>query len=202
MKKKTVSGIMLALLLIGMSTLAFSIQSVNPDLKTLKNRNMKGNIEQARIVEHKTSSFELEELKRKLGVWEEGRNYNQIIDGHGTGLRPPTEKEWAEIADNAYIVERILLDPPIQAPSSVDHTTSSSFPPIGDQSVEGSCTTWAVGYYTKTFQEAGTRMGPIWSGMVRIIPNSSLSGSDIQSRFHLSLDQWGGRLWLLFPRRN
>ena len=145
---------MLALLLIGMSTLAFSVQPINSDLKTLKNRNKKGNIEQARIVEHKISSFELDELKRKLGVREEGRNYNQIIDGHGTGLRPPTDNEWAEIADNAYIVERILLDPPIQAPSSVDHTTKQSFPPIGDQSVEGSCTTWAVGYYTKTFQEA------------------------------------------------
>jgi len=45
-----------------------------------------------RIVEHRITPFELEELKREVGVWEGNRNYNQIIDGHGTGLQPPTEE--------------------------------------------------------------------------------------------------------------
>ncbi|MCW4012080.1 MAG: C1 family peptidase, partial [Candidatus Bathyarchaeota archaeon] len=39
-------------------------------------------------------------------------------------------------------------------PTSIDHSQSIYFPPIGDQGSEGSCVAWAVGYYTKTFQEA------------------------------------------------
>jgi len=112
------------------------------------------NEEQARIVEHRITALELEEFKRRIGVREEGRNYNEIINGHGTGLRPPTEEEWAKIADRAYFVEKILLVQQEEPPSSVDHTTKPWFPPIGNQDGEGSCTTWAVGYYTKTFQEA------------------------------------------------
>ena len=152
MKKKTFSGIILTLLLICMSTLAFNIQPLNAGLQTAKNQNEKGNNEQVKIVEHKISTSELEELISKFGVWEEGRNYNQIIDGHGTGLSPPTEEEWAEVADGSYVVEKILINQP--PPSSVDHTTKPWFPPIGNQDGEGSCTAFAVGYYTKTFQEA------------------------------------------------
>lgn len=108
-----------------------------------------------RIVEHRITPFELEELKREVGVWEGNRNYNQIIDGHGTGLQPPTEEEWVEIASKAYICEKILLDDPKkQSLSSVDHTTKPWFPPIGNQGQEGSCTAWAISYYIKTFQEA------------------------------------------------
>ena len=114
----------------------------------------KGNNEQARIIEHKVSTLELEELKQKHGVLEEGRNYNQMFDGHGTGLRPPTDKEWTEIADKLYVVENILLDQQEDPPPSIDHTVKPWFPPIGTQDGEGSCTAWAVGYYMKTFQEA------------------------------------------------
>jgi len=154
LKKKIVSVTILTLLVIGMSTLTFNNQPVNAGLKTIKNHSKEGNNEQAIIVEHKISSFELEELRWKLGVREEGKNYNLIIDGRGTGLRPPAEEEWAEIADKAYVVEKILLNQPEDPPSSIDHTVNPWFPPIGDQDGEGSCTTWAVGYYTKTFQEA------------------------------------------------
>jgi len=172
MKAKAVSGIMLTLLLLtSMLTLAFKIQPVKADLKTSEaeeslsvdeirfihnrtNHNKKGNKEQARIVEHRITSFEMKKLKRRIGVWEEGTTYNLIVNGHGTGLRPPTEEEWAEIVNKTYIVERILLNQTTQSPSSVDHTTKPWFPPIGDQDGEGSCTAWAVGYYMKTFQEA------------------------------------------------
>jgi hypothetical protein len=151
-KKKTVSAIMLTLLLVGMSTLASNIQPLNASLQTVKNQDQRGKSEQTRIIGHKISASELEELMSKLGVWEAGRNYNPIIDGRGTGLSPPTEEEWVAIADEAYVVEKILRSQP--PPSSVDHTVDPWFPPIGDQGYEGSCTAWAMGYYTKTFQEA------------------------------------------------
>jgi len=183
MSKRANTGIMLTLLLMGMLTLASNIQPVRTDFNTSEaeksflvddilfahnetNHQKEGKKEQARIFEHRITALELEKLKREIGVWEEGRNYNQIIGGHGTGLRPPTEREWAQIMDNAYIVEKILLNETIQSPFSIDHTTKPWFPPIGNQGNEGSCTAWAVGYYMKTFQEAKEHnwdlSGAIW----------------------------------------
>jgi hypothetical protein len=169
------SILVLSVFLTSLSTLAFNIQPANTNetigvetmgiksdglvdyaklaYKGIHNYNIR-NDEESRIVEHRTTALEIEKLKQMIGVGMEGRNYNQIINGHGTGLRPPTEKEWAEIANKSYIVERILLNQALQSPSSVDLTTKPWFPPIGNQDGEGSCTAWAVGYYTKTFQEA------------------------------------------------
>ena len=162
---------MLILSLIGMLTMAYKIQPAKTDSRTSEeeesfsvdalrfahngtNHNTKGNDDQARIVEHRITTLELRKLKREIGVWEEGGNYDQIINGYGTGLRPPTEDGWAEIANKTYMVERVLLNGVIQSPTSVDQTVKPWFPPIGDQGREGSCVGWAVGYYLKTFQEA------------------------------------------------
>ena len=41
-----------------------------------------------------------------------------------------------------------------EPPVAVDNSLTESFPPIGNQGAEGSCTCWATTYYTKTFQEA------------------------------------------------
>jgi hypothetical protein len=131
-EKRFVSGMMLTLLLISISTLAFDIQPVDTAPETSENYDEEGKNWEVRIVQHRTSSLELEELKRKLGILEQGGNYNLKIDGHGTGLRPPTEEEWREIADSTYFVEKILLVNEEDAPSSIDHTAGSWFPPIGD----------------------------------------------------------------------
>ena len=100
------------------------------------------------------SPDDIEELKARAGVWQPGVDYNPIIEGRGTGLKPPTEEEWAGMVGNFGIVEGIA--PPIEGPisASVDHSTSIYFPPIGNQANEGSCVAWATAYYTKTFQEA------------------------------------------------
>ena len=42
----------------------------------------------------------------------------------------------------------------MEVPSSWDNSATNWFPPIGNQGSEGSCVSWACGYYTKTFQEA------------------------------------------------
>jgi len=171
MGKKAVSGIMLTLLLASTLTIALDVKVIGAennnngsgaslliDVPQQPNHGMtlerKPSEEQARIVEHGVSALELADLKRDIGVWNDQRNYCAVINGHGTGLRAPTEEEWAEMAEDAHIVERISIDPTIQSQSSVDHSTEPWFPPIGDQGVEDSCVAWAVGYYMKTFQEA------------------------------------------------
>jgi len=104
---------------------------------------------------HRIRSDELELLEQQIGVYEEGKNYNVIIDGHGTGLRPPTEEEWREIAKRMRIVDGIsLTNPDLAKLTSIDHSQDEWFPPIGNQDGEGSCVCWAVGYYVKSYQEA------------------------------------------------
>jgi hypothetical protein len=103
------------------------------------------------VIEHKMSATELQQYKTGAGVFQEGNTYNNIVSGHGTGLSPPTSSEWTDIAKDAYVVDRITGQTP---PAAVDLTASSWFPPIGDQGNQGSCASFAVGYYCKTFQEA------------------------------------------------
>jgi len=104
------------------------------------------------IIESMISSSDLLELKSLIGVYEEGRAYPIVIDGHGTGLIPPTEEEWLKIAQSTPLVHKLAISQDL--PSSVDLSLTPWFPPIGDQGKQGSCASWAVGYYTKTFQEA------------------------------------------------
>ena len=103
------------------------------------------------VTEHKMSATELQQYKSGAGVYQEGHNYNNIVNGHGTGLSSPTSSEWTDIAKDAYVVDRIIGQTPLAA---VDLTASSWFPPIGDQGQQGSCASFAVGYYCKTFEEA------------------------------------------------
>ena len=122
---KTCSNIVLAVLLTCMIMLMLSIQIVDvaaEKVSKLKNEN------HVQIVERRITTSELGKLKTKIGVRKEGKNYNEIINGHGTGLSPPAEEEWTEILNKAYVVERILSNDPI--PSSVDHAADPWFPPI------------------------------------------------------------------------
>lgn len=121
--------------------------SVSDNIKKLVDNN-------SQLTEHKINSIELQQIKNLAGVYIEGQNYNQIISGHGSGLRPPSETEWNTIGNNLYIVDDITgLSNNLAASSSVDESTKPWFPPIGDQGSQASCVTWSVGYYTKTFQE-------------------------------------------------
>ncbi|MFW5983218.1 MAG: hypothetical protein ACOCQ4_01860 [bacterium] len=102
----------------------------------------------------KMTDNEFKEYKEKIGVYEEGKNYNKIINGHGTGLRPPTEEEWKKIREKQVVFDEYKTKADGSLPSSFDNSEFKWFPPVGNQDGEGSCVSWACGYYTKTFQEA------------------------------------------------
>ncbi len=150
MKKKTLQVTIISILLtisIAASSLEISstakTQQEFTDTKT-SNPNELG------VSEHKITSQELQEMKNEVGVQKEGKNYNQVVNGYGTGLSPPTAEEWSEIAENTRIIDNISYG----SPTAVDNSDTPWFPPIGNQGSQGSCTAWAVGYYVKTYQEA------------------------------------------------
>ncbi|HPN30871.1 MAG TPA: S8 family serine peptidase [bacterium] len=130
------------------------------------------------ITMRKLTEEEFFEMKRKTGVYEEGKNYNKIINGFGTGLKPPTEEQWEKIREELMLAEKIeYLDPRQQAPVSFDNSTTDWFPPIGNQGAKGSCVSWATGYYMKTFQEAKEHgwnlSGASWVGGYSGAPTAS-----------------------------
>ncbi|HVO72430.1 MAG TPA: FG-GAP-like repeat-containing protein, partial [Ignavibacteriaceae bacterium] len=111
--------------------------------------------QQIKLSKRVMTNDEFVKLKKHVGTYEEGKNYNQIINGHGTGLKPPTEEQWKEMKNQQLIIDKI--DYPLQKamiPSSCDNSATVWFPPIGNQGLEGSCVSWACAYYVKTFQEA------------------------------------------------
>ena len=100
------------------------------------------------------SEEKLSLLKKEVGVRDENVDYNPKIDGYGTGLRPPSNQEWDSWARDLKVVVSIDQAAPDALNTSKLHNQSDYFPPIGNQGSEGSCVSWSMGYYTKTFQEA------------------------------------------------
>jgi C1A family cysteine protease len=158
--RKTFSGIILTLLLLSVFSSVYNLETravtnaSNSDAQVAIKSTKTNAQEQVKVLGHRITVSDLTTLKSVIGTSSEIANYNQLIDGHGTGLLSPTNEEWAKIAANAYIVDAISFNTAAETPSSVDHSNESWFPPIGNQDGQGSCVAWAVGYYMKTYQEA------------------------------------------------
>ena len=107
---------------------------------------------------HLAGSSDIAKLKALWGAFDENTNYNPIIDGHGTGMRPPTEEQWELMAGRVRIVDSLSIKGMAKSyPESLDYSTSPHFPPIGNQGEIGSCASFSTVYYTKTFQEASEK---------------------------------------------
>jgi C1A family cysteine protease len=104
------------------------------------------------VTSHKASATEFSALKNYAGTYNAAENYSQVIGGHGTGLRSPTEQQWTQIEADTEFVDEVAAAAAV--PSSVDQSKTPYFPPIGNQGKQGSCVAWSFGYYVKTFQEA------------------------------------------------
>jgi hypothetical protein len=178
--KRTLLSITLLLLITSSALVALSNETTMPDKEKINlspitakvpatsNDAKSGTVEKARISEHKITATELEDLKSSIGVYEPDQSYTQLVDGHGTGLRPPTEAEWAEIGASSYLIDSVDYHVGDGAPAAVDQSATPWFPPIGNQGSQGSCVAWSVGYYVKTFQEAQEHgwdlSGASWTG--------------------------------------
>jgi len=102
---------------------------------------------------HKLTSDEVSKLKKFIGVREQGKNYNKMVDGHGTGLAPPSNEEWNSMADNITVLDN-MGSSSNELTGSYDLSTSVYFPPVGNQGTQGSCAAWAAIYYSFGYLEA------------------------------------------------
>ena len=131
--------------------------------------------------------------KNLIGIYEKGKNYNKIIDGHGTGLIPPTEEQWEKIKNQPLLVEKIIYTAgTMKTPVSFDNSATIWFPPIGNQGYQNSCVSWACGYYTKTFQEAKEHNWDL-SGCIWANEHPSIAYQDkiFSPAFIYNLINWG-----------
>lgn len=173
------------------------------------------------IEQHPLGPEEVDSLKDHIGVASEGTDYNILVNGHGTGFRPPTEDEWNEMIGSLQVVDSLgFAEGYDRLSASTDWSDSVYFPPIGSQDGEGSCTAWSVAYYTKTFQEAMEHDWDLstvsWQGGYYGQPDSQLDhifspdfiyhqingGYDGGSWFEDAvdvIDQIGASTWLTMP---
>jgi len=95
----------------------------------------------------------IEEMK-KDGVFEEARrNYNDIIDGHGTGYSKPTADDLDSLVGKISLLG-LVSDYKRGYKATADISTEIYFPVVGDQGRQGSCTSWANVYYAFGYLEA------------------------------------------------
>jgi hypothetical protein len=101
------------------------------------------------LTQHKITETELQAIKIGQGTYQTNENYNQKINGHGTGLSPSNYD--SALVQNVQVIDNVQY---LGTSSAVDNSATPWFPPIGNQDGQGSCAAWAVGYYVKTYQEA------------------------------------------------
>ncbi len=109
----------------------------------------KKNSEGIKYQYHYLTEEEVSEMMKRIGVRDPNKNYNFIINEHGTGFAPPTLKEWKSMMDKK-VLEKIAVDNK-SLKSSVRWDLDSHFPPVGNQGYQGSCAAWSVSYYMNGF---------------------------------------------------
>jgi C1A family cysteine protease len=102
---------------------------------------------------HRLTDSEMTELRAAFGTRSSQIDYNVLIDGHGTGLSPPSLESWHSMVGSLNVVDSLEADPS-SVPSSFDLSTEPTFPAVGDQARQPSCAAWAGTYYAYGFAEA------------------------------------------------
>ncbi len=179
----------LVISLIAISSLHDGHASGSPNLR----EGMESVWQESPVVQsHEITPAELQSMKKKIGVTIYEQNSDEIVDGHGTGLRAPTEIEWQDISQDARITDIVSLQ---SAPSSVDNSLLPWFPPVANQGTQSSCVAFCIGYYTKTFQEAKEHSwnlsGAVWEGSYPGAPTPTYQDRIMSPKFVYNLIDGG-----------
>lgn len=106
-----------------------------------------------RITAHDMTMSEMLELRHAFGVRNSSADYNVIVGGFGTGLAPPSEEGWLSMVGTVKVLDSVEFDLG-DLPSSLDLSILPTFPAVGNQLTQPSCSAWAGTYYAYGFQEA------------------------------------------------
>jgi len=108
---------------------------------------------QLSISSHVMTSREVEEINSSIGIRQDGKNYNILIDGHGTGLAPPTSEQLNDMAGSASVTNSVTSTG-LAVSATYDISTQPYFPIVGNQGSQGSCAAWALTYYAYGYEVA------------------------------------------------
>ncbi|MFX1568621.1 MAG: CARDB domain-containing protein [Promethearchaeota archaeon] len=100
------------------------------------------------------SQEDVEVMKTSSDLKEENKNYNNIIDGHGTGLCAPTKEDLEKLIGKISIIGTLPESEPHKPQAAQDLSSDVSFPSVGNQGAQGSCAAWALTYYCYGYLEA------------------------------------------------
>lgn len=103
---------------------------------------------------HLATASDVALMMEGQGVYDPSVEYGRVVDGHGTGLVPPTEEEYESMVGRVTMVDSVTLGSLTSLPTSLDLSDSPYFPAVGNQLTQNSCVAWAVGYYTTGFLQA------------------------------------------------
>ncbi|MDD1743582.1 MAG: hypothetical protein LUO85_03045, partial [Methanomassiliicoccales archaeon] len=152
---------------------------------------------------------DVQEMRERVGTRVEGVNYDVIVDGHHTGLAPPSAESWESMVGEAWIAQAPEALP-LTSPSAYDMSTNPWFPKVGNQGSQGSCAAWAATYYCYGAVEAkdngwtGAKSGttsqllsPAWT-YNRVAFRGMGGGSWMSENFNVIKD-WGVPTLSTFP---
>jgi hypothetical protein len=100
------------------------------------------------------SKDKVEDAKKVIELREQDKDYNTLINGHGTGLAPPTENDLDNLIGKKFIKNIIPERDPQPPGANYDFSTDIYFPAVGSQGGQGSCAAWAITYYAYGYLEA------------------------------------------------
>jgi C1A family cysteine protease len=120
---------------------------------------------------HKLTVAEMNSLRDAFGVRDPSLDYNVVVDGHGTGLAPPSEESWESMVGIVNVLDSVDSDLS-SVPASFDLSSLPTFPAVGDQASQPSCAAWAGTYYAYGFAEASDLE---WTGASSGAPDQLVS---------------------------
>ncbi|MFX1479012.1 MAG: CARDB domain-containing protein [Promethearchaeota archaeon] len=112
------------------------------------------NIDGKQFLAEYITKEKVEEMKSQSEFKASKRDYNQIIDGHGTGYTPPTAEDLEKLIGKMSLIGIAPESSSQNYKVSQDISSQIYFPSIGDQALQGSCTAWANVYYAYGYMEA------------------------------------------------
>lgn len=105
------------------------------------------------ISSHLMTSREAAEINSTIGIRQDSKDHNTLIDGFGTGLAPLTSQQLTGLVGNAIITDSVV-PVGLGASSTYDISAQPYFPIVGNQGSQGSCAAWAMTYYAYGYLEA------------------------------------------------